>query len=160
MSYAISIQHLSLKSPKQPDLQNHPIAKKFTILLQYHLICKMVLQQYCIITISFYLSNAFSLSSLSHFISLSLSNFSLLCSALSSLKLKPMQSQHFLPLYLRSICYGFRWVYYGFRWGCYGFVGFCVDMGMRVMVDLGMVVAGYCVNDGGWVFCGGGGGFC
>ena len=39
-------------------------------------------------------------------------------------------------------------------------MGFYVDMGMRVMVDLGMVVAGYCVNDGGWVFCGGGGGFC
>ena len=45
------------------------------------------------------------LSPLSHFISLSLSNFFLLRSALSSSILKPIQFQHFLPFYLKSICF-------------------------------------------------------
>ena len=45
------------------------------------------------------------LSPLSHFISHSLSNFFLLRSALSSSILKPIQFQHFLPFYLKSICF-------------------------------------------------------
>ena len=45
------------------------------------------------------------LSPLSHFISLSLSNVFLLLSALSSSNSKPIQFQHFLPLYLRSVCF-------------------------------------------------------
>ena len=73
------------------------------------------------------------LSPLSHFISLSLSNFFLLLSALSSSNPKPIQFQHFLPLYLRSVCFhqkknlrlvllwipmGLLWILKGLLWIC------------------------------------------